>query len=387
MPVRLPVPRRPVGAVNVVLALLVVGGAVWAFMTVRGEATAQAGTTTGMRTVTVRQGSLSKAVTADGSVSSAATASAGFVTSGTVTEISVTVGQTVAKGQVLAKVDPAAAQRALNTANANRTAAGDALVRATKAGSDTTTAENQVAQADLAVDDARAAVDGTTLTAPMAGTVVAINGTLGGPSGGSQAGSGAASSTGFIDIADLTKLQVTAKFAEADATQLKTGQAARVTWNALQGAAAQGKVQAIDPQATTTNNVVTYGVTVGMTKLPEGVKPGQTVSVAVVTGTVANAIQVNSAAVRGTGDRHTVTVLANGKQETRTVKVGLKGDTAYEIISGLDVGEQVVLPQTTTTTGANQGGFPGGGRFGGFQPGGPRGAGTGNGGRTGGRSG
>ncbi|MFI2667529.1 efflux RND transporter periplasmic adaptor subunit [Micromonospora carbonacea] len=381
--------RRPTVAVNAALTLLLVGGGAWAWLSVRGDASARAGTTGGTRTVQVSRGTVTATVTADGSLESAATATAAFATAGTVTSVAVTVGQKVRKGQLLAEVDPADARRDLKVAQANLDAAEDALDRARDAGSDTATAENEVTQAELAVDEAEAAVEGTRLTAPMAGTVVAVNGTVGGPSGGSSGSgssgsgspgssgsgsSGAASgaSSGFVDLADLSKLQVTAAVAEADATRLKAGQPATVTWNALDGATATGAVRAIDPQATTANGVVTYGVTLGVADLPTGARPGQTVRVAVVTGTAENVLQVNSAAVSGSGDRRIVTVRTDTGQETRRVQVGLAGDRAYEITSGLTEGERVVLPETSTS-GSNGGLTGGGGRFpggGGFPGGG-----------------
>ncbi|MBB5475647.1 efflux RND transporter periplasmic adaptor subunit [Micromonospora parathelypteridis] len=403
MRVRLPaVLRRPPVAVNAVLVLLLAGGGCWAWLSVRGDS-AQAGRPTGTRTVSVSRGTVTATVTADGSVRSASTASASFATAGTVTAISVRVGDVVKKGQLLATVDPAAAQRDLDVAKANLTAARDALDRAEEGGSDTSSAENSVAQAELAVDEAQAGVSGTRLTAPMAGTVVAVNGTVGssaggsagngsaagangGSSGGQQGGStssssGSTSSGGFVELADLTKLQVTAGFAEADATKLKDGQAATITWNALQSAQAAGAVVAVDPQATTTNNVVTYGVTVSVTTLPAGAKPGQTVRVSVITGTAKDVLLVNSAAVSGTGDRHTVTVLTETGQESRRVTVGLAGDQAYEVTAGLTEGDRVVLPQgaSTGSTGGGlpaRGGLPGGGGFpggGGLTGGGARG--------------
>ncbi|WP_229406267.1 efflux RND transporter periplasmic adaptor subunit [Micromonospora sp. NBRC 110038] len=400
--------RRPTVAVNAVLTLMLVGGGTWAWLSVRGDASARAGTTGGTRTVQVSRGTVTATVTADGSLESAATATATFATAGTVTSVAVTVGQKVRKGQLLAEVDPADARRDLKVARANLDAAEDALDRARDAGSDTSTAENEVTQAELAVDEAEAAVEGTRLTAPMAGTVVAVNGTVGGPSGGSSGSgssgsgssgssgsgsSGAASggssggtSSGFVDLADLSKLQVTAAVAEADATRLEAGQPATVTWNALDGATATGELRAIDPQATTANGVVTYGVTLDVADLPTGARPGQTVRVAVVTGTAENVLLVNSAAVTGSGDRRIVTVLTDTGQETRRVQVGLAGDRAYEITSGLTEGERVVLPETSTsgTSGGLTGGggrFPGGGGFpgGGFPAGGQGGprAGTG----------
>jgi macrolide-specific efflux system membrane fusion protein len=262
-----------------------------------------------------------------------------------------------------------------------------------------------VSQAELSVDEAQAGVDGTVLTAPMAGTVTAVNGTIGSSSSGSGSGSGSSSSSssqgqsgqtggqarstgsqtsssstagdGFIDIADLTKLQVTAPFAEADATKLKDSQPAQITWNALSGTTATGKVTAIDPSATTSNNVVTYGVTVSMDKVPAGAKVGQTVSVVVTTGSVSNALFVNSAAVVTAGNLHFVTVMANGQNVRRPVQIGLQGDSTTQITSGLQQGEQVqvVIAASTTGGGAAAGGgaFPGGGT-GGFRGAGGAGA-------------
>ena len=389
------VSRHPSLVVNAVLGVVLAAGAWTVYETFSGSDEGATAATASERTVRVQQGTVTKTATADGTLESASTASAGFTTGGTVTSISVKVGDTVKKGQVLAKVDPAAAQRTLDAAEADLDAARDALDRAEAAGSDTADAENQVTAAELAVDEAQAGVDGTVLTAPMAGTVTAVNGTLGSSASGSSAsgssagssgttgssaggssssgsGSGSGSSTsassGFIDLADLTKMQVTASFAEADATSLKEQQVATVTWNALSGVSQSAKVAAVDPSATTANNVVTYGVTLTLDKVPAGAKAGQTVQVAVTTGAKENVVLVNAAAITTVGNRHTVTVVANGVPETRTVEIGLEGDSATEITSGLTAGEQVVVKTTSTgTTGNNQqgGGFPGGGLSGG----------------------
>jgi membrane fusion protein, macrolide-specific efflux system len=409
--------RRPSVLVNIALVLLLAGGGFAIYRVLAGPSAAAAAGTTA-RSVPVQQGTVTKTVTADGSVTAASTASATFTTGGTVTSISVRVGDKVKKGQTLAKVDPAAAQRTLDTAEADLSAAEDALDRAQDAGSDTSTAENDVEQARLAVDEAEAGVDGTVLTAPMAGTVIAVNGTLGSSasgSGTSSSGSGnqqqqsssssssndsdSGSGSGFIDLADLTKLQVTAQFAEADATALKEKQAATVSWNALDGVQQSATVAAIDPQSSSsssgtsgqaqasTGDSVTYGVTLALDTVPTGAKPGQTVSVSVVTGQVDDAIYVTSQAVTTAGRRHTVTVLSGTAQEVRPVEIGLQGDSATQITSGLAAGEQVVLRESTSTgTQQNGGQFRGGGGLGGLTGGGgapPGGGGfTGGGGQT-----
>ncbi|MEU4242831.1 HlyD family efflux transporter periplasmic adaptor subunit [Actinoplanes sp. NPDC026619] len=352
--------RLPALILNLALVLLTAGAAGWSIALVRdtGATTTKASSST--RTVTVAQGTVTSTVTADGTLATATTASASFDTSGTVTAVYAKVGQVVKSGQLLAKVDPASVQRALDLAEANLDAAQDALDRAEDAGSDTTTAENNVTTAKLAVEDAQADVDGTKLTAPMAGTIIAVNGTVGSSASGSSSssaggagGSSSSSSTssGFMELADLGDLQVTASFGEQDATKLKIGQAATFTWDALSDATATGKVTAIDPSATTTNSVSTYGVTASVDTLPDGAKPGQSVSVVVTTGTATSAVSVSSAAVTVSGTRYTVTVLgSDGTTETRTVKVGVKGDDSYQITDGLTVGEKVVVPETSTSS-------------------------------------
>ncbi|WP_173056903.1 efflux RND transporter periplasmic adaptor subunit [Phytohabitans houttuyneae] len=355
----------PALLVNVALALVLAAAATWAYTSFARAEAAETGTGDS-RTVPVAQGTVTATVSASGTVQSASTASASFDTSGTVTEIHVQVGDKVTKGQVLAKVDGTAAQRQLDAAEANLDAAQAALDRAEDADSDTAEAEAEVEQAELDVAEAEDGVAGTTLKAPMAGTVTAVNGTVGssasssGSSGGSTGGDGSdSSSSGFVEIADLTRLEVAASVAEADATKLKSGQSGTVTWNALPGAESTASLAAIDPNATSENNVVTYGVTFTLDTLPDGVRAGQSVEVSVTVGQAENVVYVNSAALTSVGTRHTVTVLEGGQRVVRTVEIGLEGDSATEIKSGLTVGEQVVI--TTSSTSTNQGTFPGGG--------------------------
>lgn len=411
MPVRrLITARRPSLIVNGLLGLAVLAAAAWGYFSFFASSTPTA--TASTRTVAVVRGTVTASVTASGSLASATTAAPTFATSGIVTEINVKVGDKVKKGAVLAKVDDTTARRQLTAARSNLAAAEDALDRAGAAGDSTTSAQAQVTEAELDVEEAQQAVDGTVLTAPMAGTVVAVNGSVGGSSGSSggsssggssgssSGGSGSSSggssgsssgssgsSSGFIQIQDLTELQVSAAFAEADATKLKPGLAATVTWNALPDATADAKVASIDPNATTSNGVVTYGVVLSLDQLPEDARPGQTVQVTVTVGTVEDAVAVNAVAVSGTGNRHTVTVLENGQQVSRQVQVGLEGDQLVEITSGLEVGDQVVLPTSSTSTNnTNSRNFPGGGGLtgGGLTGGGgPAGGGFSGGGRRG----
>jgi multidrug efflux pump subunit AcrA (membrane-fusion protein) len=408
---RLPTGGRPAILVNVVLGVLAIGGGMWGYQTVHGQPAAAANRNTA-RTVRVSTGNVVATVSATGTVQSALTANADFATAGTVTEIDVKVGDPVTKGQVLAKVDPSAAQAQLNTAKANLTAAQASLNRAETAtqpdAATIASAQAQVTQAQANVDSAQRGVDGTVLTAPIAGTVIGVNGAIGGSSsgsgatgagsgasgssggggnGGGSAGSGAGSSSssgGFVKLADLTQMQISTYFAEADATKVKVGQAATIAWNALANTRATGSVATIAPTATTQNGVNSYAILISLSSVPAGVRIGQTTTVAVTVAEADNVLRVPSAAVRSAGGVHLVQLVVNGATQARAVQVGVQGDQFTEITSGLNAGDEIVASLATGTT-ANNGvpGFPGGGGFGGGGFGGGGFGGTGGRGGTG----
>ncbi|MCG5219934.1 efflux RND transporter periplasmic adaptor subunit [Streptosporangium soli] len=343
--------RRRALIVNGALAVLLVGGVGAAYASLNTSVRSE----TAPATSTVTRGMVSASVSASGAVTSARTRSLSFTGSGTVASVKVEPGDRVKKGQVLAKLDDTDAREALEAAQASLNAAADG---------DTSTASGyaQYVSALNARKQAQRALAGTVLKAPFAGTVTALNGTAGGPAAGT-AGSGTddTGSTGFVEIADITRLQIVGDFTESDVTKVKSGQAATVTFDAMPGTTATGKVTRIDPVAKTTENVVQYPVTIKMTGVPKSVRLGQTASVQVITGEVTDVLTVPTSAIRTAGGRPTVLVLAKGGAQVPTVvEIGLKGDLTTEIKSGLKDGDQVVRQGTPATTG-QQGGFPGGG--------------------------
>jgi membrane fusion protein, macrolide-specific efflux system len=381
--------------VNGGLAVLLIGGAGFAYLSLNDDA----GASSPGRVVRVSRGTVVASVSASGTVASATSRDLSFATGGTVDTINVQVGDKVKKGQVLATVDDANARDDLDAAQA--------ALNAAEAG-DTSTASGYAnyMQAKTSYNSAKRALDGTRIVAPFGGTVLAVNGTVGGSSSGSggsssgaagsggsggpggssgsSGGTGGASAAGtsasggsgggFITIADTAKLVVTGNFTEVDVAKLKKGQEATVTFDAFRNAQASGKVTGIDQTATTSNNVVQYGVTVSLTDPPAGLRIGATATVRVTTARAQDVLYVPTAAVRTAGGRSTVTVLQNGEQTQRPVQTGVQGDQGTEITSGLRDGDQVMITSTAT---AGTGGFPAG-RFpgvGGAGLGGARGGG------------
>ncbi len=444
-----------------------------------------------IRTASVQRGVVQSSVQSTGNVVPAGSYAASFSTSGTVTEIDVSIGQWVTKGQTLAKLDPtqaqaqvAAAQASLSAAQsnlqqleqvltpqqrnqiavgeqqaqaavdranqtlanaqaqlaadqaANATAkvaqdqqavtqaqnqltqaqeqqqtalAADAVKEAPPQNSQVASANASIATAQANVASAMKAAAGTVLTAPAAGVVTAVNGsvgqnvsgggsstissastastastassassgasgasaTSGGGGGGASASngggasassgssstgsSGSSSSSGFITLTDMSSLAVNVGIAESDAVNVKVGQPATVTFSALPNVTLPGSVTSISPTSTLVSNVVTYYATVALNQSDPNVRPGMTASVNVITDEKDNVLHVPSSAVSGTGTTGTVTVVNGKQQQTVQVGVGLRGDTDDEITSGLTEGQTIVTSRSTAGSGATTG--------------------------------
>jgi macrolide-specific efflux system membrane fusion protein len=403
--------------VAVVLAIAV--GAYFLFF----QSNSQAASTT-RPSIAVARGDVTASVSSSGTVESGQSASPQFETSGTVTAILVKVGQTVGKNAALARIDSTNAQRQVRIAEQNQIAAANSVtdaeatlteaedaaasptptpttgqsqgqsqvVSVTSATASLAKARADKEQADQDLATANATVTATTLRAPIAGTITAINGSVGsntgsssssgtgqtGTTGGATTG-GSSSSTststtaasgGFMDIANMKAMQVVASFAEADAVKIKVKQAATVVLNADPNNNLAATLTSISPTPVTSNGVVSYSAYFALTKLPAGTRMGQTANVTVQTAKATNVLFVPSTAVTSTGGTYTVTLPDGGG--TKQVQVGVRGDSFTQITSGLKEGDKVELIQGPIGGGTGAGGQgAGAGRpGGGGQPGG-----------------
>ncbi|HEV7129966.1 MAG TPA: efflux RND transporter periplasmic adaptor subunit [Ktedonobacterales bacterium] len=126
-------------------------------------------------------------------------------------------------------------------------------------------AQTQVDQANGQSNSANAAqqtaqdnLNNATLPAPHAGTIAVINGNVGGTPGG------AANGNVFIQIVDLSALQVMANVNETDIGSVATGDPVQFTVSAYGPRQFHGTVAAIGPIGQPNSNVVTYPVTVAI---------------------------------------------------------------------------------------------------------------------------
>lgn len=315
-------------------------------------------------TAKVTRGSVTTTISASGTVQAQQSRTLGFTGSGTLTELNVKPGDVVAAGVVLAKIDATAAQEAVDAAEESVDTAQDALDRAetaqaTATSSPTATAsrtpgtqtggqgtnnstgggsvqsasdnllsaQQRLNNAKLSLVQANAKLAGTVITAPVAGKVLAVNGTV-----GSNAGSS------VITLAGTGDVVVKAQFTEAEVAHLKLGQAARITLPDNASAKYDGKVIQIDPAGTVSNRLVRYAALISFDKVPDTLLYGQSATVAVVTASADDVLSVPSTAVHD----GKVVVRVNGRDEERTVEAGLRGDVNTEIKSGLAEGDEIL---------------------------------------------
>ena len=204
-----------------------------------------------------------------------------------------------------------------------------------------------VAQAQAAVDQALAQLDQvkhsldlTILKAPFSGIVSAVNANIGeifSPTGG----------TPVVGLVDPTNLRLDANIDETDISHVQIGQDVNIAFDALLGKTFTGKVLSLAPNATVQSGVATYTVSISVENGAD-IKPGMTGNADIVYAHHNDALLVPNRAVHTEGDHRVVLVLEGGQSRSKTVTVGISDDKSTEIDSGLQVGDQIVLPSTST---------------------------------------
>ena len=197
----------------------------------------------------------------------------------------------------------------------------------------------QVAQAQAAVDAAKAIYAGVDIHAPFAGTVYAI------PVSEYQF---VAAGDTLIQVADLKKLEIKAYFDEPEIGQLKAGQPVTIVWPAKPGEEWHGHIM----QAPTT--IITYGGTRNVGECLISVDdtngvllPDTNVTVTVTESQRNNVLSLPREALHTEGLNDYVYRIVDGHLVKTPVQVGLTNLTRFEILGGLKEGDEVALGSTS----------------------------------------
>ncbi len=236
-----------------------------------------------------------------------------------------------------ARAAVAAAQAALEEARYYYTALTGGEVPEEATGSSLQTLED----ARLALESAQVDLDGTRLIAPISGTVMSIETSV-----GDTVGSGT-----VMTLADLSRPILEVFLDESDWANIGVGYEAEVVFDILPERTFKGVVRQVDPALYTESNSSVVRALVELVNVDEetfNLPFGTSASVDVIGGRAENAILVPVEALRKAGDQYTVFVMENGSPRLRVVEVGIQDLLYAEIKSGLEAGDVVTTGITET---------------------------------------
>ena len=211
--------------------------------------------------------------------------------------------------------------------------------------------------AQVQLEKAQRDLTNAALTSPIAGIIAVLSASVGEQVGASP----------MVTVVDPTRVRVEVHVDETDIYRIRSGQQARLTFEALPDQRASGQVLVVTPTGTITQGVVNYQALIEFDREQAlGLRPGMTATAEIVTESRQNVLVVPNRAIRRQGQARTVEVmLPDGTTQTRQVQVGLSNDQSTEITSGLQPGDTIIMPTTTTGSVFGRGGFGGGGGRGG----------------------
>lgn len=247
-----------------------------------------------------------------------------------------TVGSTIASNAAslnAATQSVSTAQGALESAKASLS-----LKRAPATSYDIAAARASVTQAAAALGEANLAFDRTRIRAPFDGTIAQVI---------SRVGSTATVNDVVLKLHGDNVYEIEADVPETDVAKIRTGLKAVITLDAYgDDVKFGGELTSIDTAQTVIQDVVYYKTRFRLAAEDRAVRTGMTASIEVVTQERADALVVPQRAIREdaeTGGKY-VRTLVNGVETRKDVVIGLRGDDGFvEILSGLSVGEEVIL--------------------------------------------
>lgn len=299
-------------------------------------------------TAYVEKGTLAQTVSVTGKVNPNEQIDLTFKTTGILKSISVDVGDTVKKGQVLAVIDTGSLLSQLRQAEAqvkyqeeilddikdkddeNDDAYSSEQKKAQKA---------QVTQAQEGVNAIRDQLRDVRMISPIDGIVIRRT---------ADPGETVVLSLNspVITIAQKEDLLIQVNVPESDIVKIQIGQKADVTFDAFSSEEIFGAtISQIDPASTVIQDVVYYRIKLKLDNIDPRLKAGMSANVDVRTAEKENVLMAPQRAIKTEGNKKFVDVLQEVDNTTKKVfiETGLEGDEGMvEITSGLKGGEKVV---------------------------------------------
>jgi macrolide-specific efflux system membrane fusion protein len=339
-------------------------------------------------TADVARMDLEESVLATGILKAFKTVAVGSQVTGQLQTLHVQLGDRARKGQLLAEIDPVLQKNTLRDAEAevenlaaqkrsrqallkqyelaylrqSRMNARDAASRADLESSqaqlestrcDIASLDAQIRKAKIAVDNARANLGYTRISAPIDGVVISIDTEEG------QTVVSTQSSTTILTLARLDTMTVKAKISEADVNRVRPGLTAYFTLLGDSDTRYYGRLRAIEPgpvssgssssstssDSSSSSSAIYY---YGLFEIPnpEGrLKVSMTTQVSIVLNQARQALCIPVAALgeKLKENRYRIRVLQDGESRQRIIRTGISNNVQVQVLEGLRQGEKVVL--------------------------------------------
>jgi HlyD family secretion protein len=155
----------------------------------------------------------------------------------------------------------------------------------------------------------------------------------------------------LAEIGNLARLRIRAFVDEPELGPVAPGQRVQITWDALPNQNWEGRTEQV-PKTVVPRNTRTVGeVICSVENTGQNLLPNANVSVRIIVRQSKNALVVPRGAVRDEVDHRYVYVVTDGSLgvgtqllHRRQVRLGISSPTSYEVLDGVQEGEEVALP-------------------------------------------
>ena len=203
-------------------------------------------------------------------------------------------------------------------------------------------AKAEVERSEIALDETQERLNETEIYAPITGVIIEklveegqiIASGISNVSGG----------TPLATIADMSRLYIIADVDETDVGSVKLDQNVTLSADAFPGKAFEGKVRRIAPQGIVENSITIFKVKIEILGSGKNIlKPVMSANIEIVTHSVKDTLYISRGAVRKEDGSPYVVVLESGTPRKVPIETGIENAIHTQVVSGLDLEQQVIL--------------------------------------------
>jgi RND family efflux transporter MFP subunit len=252
---------------------------------------------------------------------------------GRIRQILVEVGSHVSKGQKLVQMDVANLSNLETQIENVKRSYKRVQELFNVGGASQQDLDNIKVQLDQAQTNLKNLTENTFLLSPISGVVTARNYDNGDMYSGQMP---------VLTVMNINPVKVLVNVSESYYSKVKTGMPIDVKFDVLNGQNFQGRVNLIYP--TIDERSRTFPVEIKLSNNNNKIRPGMFARVNIQFGKIKRIVVSDRAIVKQAGSGAKFVFIYNdGKVEYKQVEIGLRVDAGYEVLSGLTVGEQVVV--------------------------------------------